>query len=135
MKLLKMLLVLFVAAACTGGEVREGDQLFEAGKYQQAIQAYNEYLSSHQADIATLYNRGRSYEEVGKYGLALKDFEEVIKMDKRNVNAHLSMAKVYYVGDWAVQLGPVYAETSFNHAPKGLDFINYGKWFRLCRNQ
>lgn len=38
------------------------------------------------------------------------------------------MAKVYYIGDWAVQLGPVYAETSFNHTPKGLDFINYGKW-------
>jgi uncharacterized membrane protein len=38
------------------------------------------------------------------------------------------MAKVYYIGDWAVQLGPVYAETSFNHAPKGLDLINYGKW-------
>src|SRR5262249_40572676 len=39
-----------------------------------------------------------------------------------------NMAKIYYIGDWAVQLGPVYAETSFNHAPKGLDFINYGKW-------
>ena len=38
------------------------------------------------------------------------------------------MKKVYYIGDWAVQLGPVYAETSFNHAPKGLDFINYGRW-------
>lgn len=38
------------------------------------------------------------------------------------------MAKIYYIGDWAVQLGPVYAETSFNHAPKGLDVINYGKW-------
>lgn len=38
------------------------------------------------------------------------------------------MAKVYYIGDWAVQLGPVYAETSFNHAPKGLEVINYGKW-------
>ncbi|MDG1358595.1 MAG: glutamine amidotransferase [Akkermansiaceae bacterium] len=38
------------------------------------------------------------------------------------------MAKVYYIGDWAVQVGPVYAETSFNHAPKGLDVINYGKW-------
>lgn len=38
------------------------------------------------------------------------------------------MAKVYYVGDWAVQLGLVYTETSFNHALKGLDFINYGKW-------
>jgi uncharacterized membrane protein len=38
------------------------------------------------------------------------------------------MAKIYYIGDWAIQLGPVYAETSFNHAPKGLDLINYGKW-------
>jgi uncharacterized membrane protein len=38
------------------------------------------------------------------------------------------MAKVYYIGDWAVQIGPVYAETPFNHSPKGLDFINYGKW-------
>jgi uncharacterized membrane protein len=38
------------------------------------------------------------------------------------------MAKIYYIGDWAVQLGPVYAETSFSHVPKGLDFINYGQW-------
>jgi uncharacterized membrane protein len=38
------------------------------------------------------------------------------------------MAKIYYIGDWAVQIGPVYAETSFNHAAKGLDFINYGRW-------
>jgi uncharacterized membrane protein len=43
-------------------------------------------------------------------------------------NGSLEMAKIYYIGDWAVQLGPVYAETSFNHAPKGLDLINYGKW-------
>lgn len=38
------------------------------------------------------------------------------------------MKKIYYIGDWAVQIGPVYAETSFNHAAKGLDFINYGHW-------
>ncbi len=38
------------------------------------------------------------------------------------------MKKVYYIGDWAVQLGPIYAETSFSHAPKGLDLINYGHW-------
>lgn len=36
--------------------------------------------------------------------------------------------KVYYIGDWAIQIGPVYAETSFNHAAKGLDMINYGHW-------
>ncbi len=40
------------------------------------------------------------------------------------------MAKVYYVGDWAVQTGPVYAETPFNYAHKGLDIFNYGKWLK-----
>lgn len=40
------------------------------------------------------------------------------------------MKKIYYIGDWAVQIGPIYAETSFNHAAKGLDFINYGHWLK-----
>ncbi len=38
------------------------------------------------------------------------------------------MKKVYYIGDWAGQIGPGYAETSCNHAAKGLDVINYGHW-------
>ena len=42
------------------------------------------------------------------------------------------MSKIYYVGDWAVQMGPVYAETPFNYAYKGLDFINYGKWLKAA---
>ena len=40
------------------------------------------------------------------------------------------MAKVYYVGDWAVLTGPVFAETPFHHSPKGLDIFNYGKWLK-----
>ena len=40
------------------------------------------------------------------------------------------MAKVYYVGDWAVMTGPVYAETPFNYAYKGLEIFNYGKWLK-----
>ena len=40
------------------------------------------------------------------------------------------MAKVYYVGDWAVQLGPMFAETPFNYAWKGLDTFNYGVWLK-----
>lgn len=37
------------------------------------------------------------------------------------------MAKIYYVGDWAIQLGPVYAESAFHHAVKGTEIFNYGK--------
>jgi uncharacterized membrane protein len=40
------------------------------------------------------------------------------------------MAKIYYVGDWAVSCGPVFAETPFNYAHKGLDIYYYGRWLR-----
>ena len=40
------------------------------------------------------------------------------------------MARIYYVGDWAVMLGPVFAETPFNYAFKGTDVFNYGRWLK-----
>ena len=40
------------------------------------------------------------------------------------------MAKIYYVGDWAVSLGPVFAETPFNYAFKGLDLYYYGRFLK-----
>ncbi len=40
------------------------------------------------------------------------------------------MAKIYYVGDWAVMTGPVYAESPFNFEYKGLELFNYGKWLK-----
>ncbi len=40
------------------------------------------------------------------------------------------MAKIYYVGDWAVMCGPVFAETPFSYAHKGLEMYNYGKWLK-----
>ncbi len=38
------------------------------------------------------------------------------------------MTKIYYVGDWAVLMGPTFAETPFYHSPKGLEIFNYGTW-------
>ena len=40
------------------------------------------------------------------------------------------MARIYYVGDWAIMLGPVFAETPFNYTYKGLETYNYGKWLK-----
>lgn len=40
------------------------------------------------------------------------------------------MAKIYYVGDWAAMLGPVFAETPFNDPVKGTEIFNYGKWLK-----
>jgi hypothetical protein len=38
--------------------------------------------------------------------------------------SHARTKKVDFVGDWVVQLRSGYAETPFDHADKGLDFIN-----------
>lgn len=40
------------------------------------------------------------------------------------------MAKIYYVGDWAVLTGPTFAESPFQYAPKGLEIFNYGVWLK-----
>jgi uncharacterized membrane protein len=42
------------------------------------------------------------------------------------------MARVYYVGDWAVLTGPVFAETPFYYSHKGLDIFNYGHWLKTA---
>ncbi len=40
------------------------------------------------------------------------------------------MSKIYYVGDWAVLLGPMFAETPFNYTWKGTEIYNYGTWLK-----
>jgi len=40
------------------------------------------------------------------------------------------VAKIYYIGDWAVSAGPVFAETPFNYAFKGLDLYYYGRFLK-----
>ena len=40
------------------------------------------------------------------------------------------MAKILYIGDWAVALGPVFAETPFNYAFKGLETYRYDHYLK-----
>lgn len=45
------------------------------------------------------------------------------------------MASIYYVGDWAVLMGPHFAESPFQSAMKGLDIFNYGTWLKSALEQ
>ena len=38
------------------------------------------------------------------------------------------MARIYYVGDWAIMMGPIFAESPFNYEYKGAEIFNYGTW-------
>lgn len=96
---MKNALVLFFALAivsCSNENSKNGDKFYSNGEYEKAVEAYTIYLNTEPRDIKTIYNRGRAYEELGKYELALKDFNRVIKEDPLNVNAHLSIMADYY---------------------------------------
>lgn len=98
-KLLSFLLVVVLISAlsaCNSGLTKEADGLFRDGKYREAVEAYNEYLTTKPKDIKSLYNRGRAYEELGDIESARKDFIKVLDLDNENLNANLSMAQYWY---------------------------------------
>ncbi|MDW3211107.1 MAG: tetratricopeptide repeat protein [Reichenbachiella sp.] len=82
--------------ACENEERTKGDTLYSDGKYAEAIKAYDEYLKLHPSHVKSLYNRGRSFEELGKFQKAYNDFEAVLEIDKKNTSAMLSLSKFYY---------------------------------------
>ncbi len=81
---------------CESGVTREGDQFFKEGRYQEAIDAYTEYLTTRPKDIKTLYNRGRAFEELGQAEKSRADFNAILDLDEDNLNANLSMGKYWY---------------------------------------
>lgn len=89
-----LLLVVFVG--CENQERGKGDELYNDGNFAKAVKAYDEYIKLHPSHVKSIYNRGRSYEELGKYELAFKDFERVLAIDQKNTSALLSMSKYYY---------------------------------------
>ncbi len=40
------------------------------------------------------------------------------------------MAKIYYVGDWALVVGPMFIESPFQAEYKGAELFNYGYWLK-----
>lgn len=96
MKRLGLLFIVLASVACKNENSNEGDVYFSKGEYEKAVTSYSTYLATEPRDIKTIYNRGRAYEELGQYDLALQDFKKVIKEDPLNVNAHLSITVDYY---------------------------------------
>lgn len=81
--------------SCSGGESNKGDILFNMGDYEEAIQAYDNFLASKPKNVKALYNRGRSYEELGQFEQAERDFLAALEIDKKNFQVLLSLSNLY----------------------------------------
>lgn len=85
-----------VLGSCKDEAVVKGDVLFEQGKYEEAVAAYDEYLKLNPTHVKSIYNKGRAYEELGQYDKALETFRRALEIDGKNVAALLSVGQYYY---------------------------------------
>jgi tetratricopeptide (TPR) repeat protein len=82
--------------SCSNEDSLQGDVYFKNQQYEEAVQAYTDYLKIKPRHIKSLYNRGRSYQELEKYDLAIEDFKAVLKLDPQNESAFLSIGQEMY---------------------------------------
>lgn len=87
--------VMLVLGSCSQGGSNRGDVLFSQEKYEEAIAEYNSFLASKPKNVKALYNRGRSYEELGNYPQAEKDFLAALNEDSKNIQVLLSLSNIY----------------------------------------
>lgn len=88
------LFILLIICSC-GSSSNEGDDLFAANKYEEAIKAYDNFLSTNPKNVKALYNRGRSHEELGNFDQAEKDFIAALDNDANNVQVMLSLSNLF----------------------------------------
>jgi tetratricopeptide (TPR) repeat protein len=95
----KSILIIFGAvtmlAACGEGPSDRGDTLYESGRYEEAVSAYDDYLETKPRNVKALYNRGRAHEELGNYEQAEADFKRALEHDSKNVQVMLSLSNLY----------------------------------------
>ncbi|QCK14978.1 tetratricopeptide repeat protein [Mangrovivirga cuniculi] len=96
LRLYLTVLIMIVAVSCGSDLSDKGDQLYKQGKYEEAIEAYSEYLETYPNNEIVIYNRGRSYEELGQFDEAIADYEKVLKIDDRHMNSRLGLASLFY---------------------------------------
>jgi len=95
-KLINILFLLVLVVRCSGERSEEGDQFFNKQQFEQAIEAYNDYLEARPNDLKIIYKRARAYEELGNDTKAVSGYEFIISRDEEHANAHLGLAGHFY---------------------------------------
>ncbi|KAF3888007.1 MULTISPECIES: tetratricopeptide repeat protein [Nostocales] len=81
--------------------IKLGDEYFEKGKYDGAIEAYNEVLQINPKDIIIYYKRGLARYHLGDYEGAIADYSQAIRINPYygKVYTRSGLAR-YHLGDY-----------------------------------
>jgi tetratricopeptide (TPR) repeat protein len=95
-RILGLLLIVLAIKGCSGERSRDGDNFFNKKEYQNAIDAYNDYLEARPNDLEIIYKRGRAYEELGDDQEALSNYNFILTKDVEYPDAHMGIGNYYY---------------------------------------
>jgi hypothetical protein len=91
--------------AASAGEVMDtANQLYEAGQYTQAAQAYEQLVEQGMADSALFYNLGNAHFKQGDYGRAILNYRRAQQLAPRDADiaANLALARAQAVDQYEV---------------------------------
>ena len=90
---LRLILICFILTGCFGN-FKTGEQLYNSGDYEKAINEFNKVLFVSITDIKSLHLRARSYEELGELKKAEADYKKILALDPDYAYAYTGIAKL-----------------------------------------
>ena len=75
--------------------VNEGDELYEQGRLDEAIDKYTEAIRYSPRSEEPYCKRGTAYYDLGQFNLAIKDFNEAIRLDPGGEEGYYGRGFVY----------------------------------------
>ena len=95
--MLMLMMVNSLQAADVEGLMAKGNDLYEAGEFEEAIQIYEKALATDRASTSLYYNLGCAYFSEKNYGQAILNFEKARQLSPRDadVRHNLEYTKLF----------------------------------------
>jgi tetratricopeptide (TPR) repeat protein len=121
-----ILVFIFVASVAIAQTYEEAKQLFDDGKYEEAIAHLDRIIEQEPESKNAYLLRGTSYDYIGQYESALEDYTRAIEIDPGFVAAYNNRGSVYITLEQyqeglpdlnrALELNPENANSYYNRA-------------------
>ena len=99
------------------GLVAQGRRAYEAGRFDEAAEAFRKAITAAPASATAHANLGLALVRLGKPGDAVKSFESALRLDPANVTAHASLGMLL-ADQGSTQAALNHLRTAFEHTPE-----------------